>query len=62
MRLFQSHALATHWQNDVALPAQLYQSLLAWTSLDPESLQTYKAFSPLSSTETDFFWEVLVPT
>ena len=44
MRLFQSHALATHWQNDVALPAQLYQSLLAWTSLDPESLQTHKAF------------------
>ena len=35
MRLFQSHALATHWQNDVALPAQFYQSLLAWTSLDP---------------------------
>lgn len=30
--------------NDVALPAQLYQSLLAWTSLDPESLQTHKAF------------------
>ena len=29
MRLFQSHALTTHWQNDVALPAQLYQSLLA---------------------------------
>lgn len=44
MRLFQSHALATHWQNDVALPAQFYQSLLAWTSLDPESLQTHKAF------------------
>lgn len=56
MRLFQSHALATHWQNDVALPAQLYQIWIL------NLCKLIRPFSPLSSTETDFFWEVVVPT
>ena len=63
MRLFRSHALATHWQNDVALPAQLYTKAFWLEHLWILNLcKLIRPFSPLSSTETDFFWEVVVPT
>ena len=58
MYLFHSLSLSTHQQNDVALLVQLYIAFLLKAPRDPESLETHKAFSPLSPTNSS---EILFP-